>query len=81
MSLKESYEWKNVCITVYIDDVLTAGKEEDIKCIVKFLQEEYKPKDLREVSYYLGINILRTNIYPIQANNCCSVIQCNNFKT
>ena len=49
-----------VYVIVYVDDLLIAGKEEDINYTVKSLQEEYEVKDLGEVSYYLGINIQRT---------------------
>ncbi|GBN79737.1 hypothetical protein AVEN_56089-1 [Araneus ventricosus] len=48
-------------IIVYVDDLLIAGKEEDIRKIIKELEEEYELKNLGEVNYYLGINIERTN--------------------
>ncbi|GBN12713.1 Retrovirus-related Pol polyprotein from transposon TNT 1-94 [Araneus ventricosus] len=49
-----------IYIIVYVDDLLIAGKDEDIRKIIKELEEEYELKNLGEVNYYLGINIERT---------------------
>ena len=40
-----------VHVIVYVDDLLIAGKEEDINYTVKSLQEEYEVKYLGKVSY------------------------------
>ncbi|GBN77590.1 Retrovirus-related Pol polyprotein from transposon RE2 [Araneus ventricosus] len=47
-------------IIVYVDDLLIAGKEEDLRKITKELEEEYELKILGEIYYYSGINIERT---------------------
>ncbi|GBN19276.1 Copia protein [Araneus ventricosus] len=70
-------------IIVYIDDLLIAGKDEDIRKIIKELEEEYELKNLGEVNYYLGINIERTkegNFALNQKNKIEEIVEKFNLK-
>ncbi|GBM89165.1 Retrovirus-related Pol polyprotein from transposon TNT 1-94 [Araneus ventricosus] len=70
-------------IIVYVDDLLIAGKEEDIRKIIKELEEEYELKNLGEVNYYLGINIERTkegNFALNQKNKIEEIVEKFNLK-
>ncbi|GBM94620.1 hypothetical protein AVEN_43154-1, partial [Araneus ventricosus] len=66
-----------------VDDLLIAGKEEDIRKIIKELEEEYELKNLGEVNYYLGINIERTkegNFALDQKNKIEEIVEKFNLK-
>ncbi|GBN11147.1 Retrovirus-related Pol polyprotein from transposon TNT 1-94 [Araneus ventricosus] len=70
-------------IIVYVDDLLIAGKDEDIRKIIKELEEEYELKNLGEVNYYLGINIERTkegNFALNQKNKIEEIVEKFNLK-
>ncbi|GBN90327.1 Retrovirus-related Pol polyprotein from transposon TNT 1-94 [Araneus ventricosus] len=70
-------------IIVYVDDLLIAGKEEDIRKIIKELEEEYELKNLGEVNYYLRINIKRTkegNFALNQKNKIEEIVEKFNLK-
>lgn len=42
-------------VTVYVDDILIAGKNNEIKCIIQNLRTEYDINYLGELHFYLGI--------------------------
>ena len=49
-----------VFLVLYVDDILLIGNDVEILSIVKkWLAEQFQMKDLGEVSYVLGIQIIR----------------------
>ena len=51
-------------ISLYVDDILVAGSNEDeIDKIKKEFTERYEMKDLGELNHYLGMKITRTDEY------------------
>lgn len=50
-----------VALVVYVDDVLITGPNEDcIKEVKQMLHEAFTIKDLGQASYFLGIELLKT---------------------
>ncbi|KAE8712228.1 hypothetical protein F3Y22_tig00110260pilonHSYRG00155 [Hibiscus syriacus] len=51
-----------VYLLVYVDDILITGRSSHgIKIVVNMLQGKFSLKDLGALSYFLGIEVLRTN--------------------
>jgi len=49
------------CLIIYVDDmILTGNDEEEIMSLKEKLFEEFEMKDLGELRYFLGIEVLRT---------------------
>ena len=49
------------CLIIYVDDmILTGSDSEEIKSLRKKLFEEFEMKDLGELRYFLGIEVLRS---------------------
>ena len=58
---KQTRNNKNIYIIVYIDDLLIAGKDQNINTFIDGIKKEYPVTDLVEAKYYSGININRLN--------------------
>ncbi|GJW43371.1 ribonuclease H-like domain-containing protein [Tanacetum coccineum] len=57
------FEEASKAINCYVDDlVLTGNSEVEIKEFKKFLSYKFKIKDLGELKYFLGIEVLKTKI-------------------
>ena len=52
---------KNIlCIVgIYVDDILIAGKENEIKCIKEFFNRKYKIKKIGDVDFVIGIKFVK----------------------
>lgn len=49
-------------ILIYVDDILVAGNDQkEINKIKSFLDNKFNIKDLGDIKYYLGIEIIRTS--------------------
>ena len=48
-------------ITIYVDDLIIVGDSAmEIDCVKGFLKQEFKMKDLGELRYFLGIEVIKT---------------------
>ncbi len=57
---------KTYLISLYVDDVLIAGSnEEEIDKIKKEFTDRYEMKDLGELNHYLGMKITITDAYSV----------------
>lgn len=69
----------DVCIVaVYVDDIIIACKSvERIRDIKSSLSSRYKMKDLGELSYFLGVNVIQNcgNIFINQAQYSKSILE------
>ena len=53
---------RNIYITIWVDDLLIAGKNgRDIAAVKAQLAKEFEMKDLGELTHFLGMRITRTN--------------------
>ena len=49
------------CLIIYVDDMILTGSDaEEIRSLRKKLFEEFEMKDLGELRYFLGIEVLRS---------------------
>lgn len=46
-------------VLVYVDDILIAGSQDNIKEVKRILQDKFDVKDLGEATFYLGMEITR----------------------
>lgn len=59
-----------IALIVDVDDLVIASDNmEEVQFIKKFLHEEFKIKDLRELKFFLGLEIVRSK-------ECINVFQC-----
>ena len=50
-----------VVITIYVDDLIIVGDSAmEIDCVKVLLKQEFEMKDLGELRYFLGIEVIRT---------------------
>ena len=50
-----------VVITIYVDDLIIVGNSAmEIDCVKSLLKQEFEMKDLGELRYFLGIEVIRT---------------------
>ena len=50
-----------VLITIYVDDLIIVGDSEtEIEHVKGLLKEEFEMKDLGELRYFLGIEVIHT---------------------
>jgi len=56
-------------LIIYVDDIaIFSRSEEKLNKIVHIIEEKYEARDLGEISYFLGVNILRNPEGNIQIN-------------
>ena len=56
------HEGKTVYILVYVDDILVTGdNDEEVNKIISYLNHTFSIKDLGNLNYFLGIEILQKN--------------------
>ena len=60
------YVWKNdikiVFVTINVDDLITRGDSlVNVDHVEGFLKQEFDMKDLGELHYFLGIEVIHTN--------------------
>ena len=49
-----------VVITIYVDDLIIVGNSAmEIVCVKSLLKQEFEMKDLGELRYFLGIEVIR----------------------
>jgi hypothetical protein len=50
----------HIFVLIYVDDIIVTGTDVSvIKSLIQGLQQEFKLKDLGNLSYFLGIHVLR----------------------
>ena len=50
-----------VVITIYVDDLIVGGdKEDEIEHVKGLLKQKFEMKDLEDMCYFLGIEVIRT---------------------
>ncbi|KAJ7981716.1 Retrovirus-related Pol polyprotein from transposon TNT 1-94 [Quillaja saponaria] len=60
--IKHLSDSKNVILSVYVDDIILTGNNEDeIKQMKRYLAHVFKIKDLGELRYFIGMEIRRTS--------------------
>ncbi len=60
-----------VVIVIYVDDlIITGDRDEDIFDLKKLLKQKFEMKDLGELRYFLGIEVIQSSkgIWLLQSN-------------
>ncbi|GJW88262.1 ribonuclease H-like domain-containing protein, partial [Tanacetum coccineum] len=66
-----------IALLVYVDDiVITGNNNEEIKRVKEFLSSKFQIKDLGNLKYFLGIEVLESkgNLYLTQRKYCLEVL-------
>ena len=70
-------ELRTLIIAIYVDDMFILGREAEINQVKIVMAEEFKCKDLGELSYFLGMQVVRDEggIFLGQEKYCAEVIK------